>query len=119
MAPMVVVRNIAIIAVLALGVAFLPRGGDVAEAVLTAVTMAFLVVLTLAVFRLARANSLTLDSLPVSRRAVLYSSVGLVVLMVAGSSKMFESGLGTLAWILLLGSAGIGIWLVVSEAKSY
>lgn len=112
-------RNISIIAVLALGVAFLPSGGDIADMVLTAITMAFLAVISLAVFRLARANSLSLDALPESRRAVLYSSVGLVVLMVAGTSKMFESGLGTLAWILLLGSAGVGIWLVVSEAKSY
>jgi hypothetical protein len=119
MGSMAAARNIAIIAVLALGVAFLPRGGDVAEAVLTAITMAFLAVLTLAIFRLARSNSLTLDSLPVSRRAILYSSAGLVVLLVAGTSKMFESGLGTLAWILLLGSAGVGIWLVISEAKSY
>jgi hypothetical protein len=31
---------------------------------------------------------------------------------------MFDTGLGTLAWILLLGSAVIGIWLVWSEAKS-
>jgi hypothetical protein len=116
---MVVARNIAIICILALGVAFLPSGGDFADAVLAAITMAFLAVITLAVARLAQANSLTLDSLPASRRLVLYSSVGLIVLMVAGASKMFDSGLGTLAWILLIGSAAVGIWLVISEAKSY
>lgn len=115
----VAARNIAIIAVLALGVAFLPRGGDVASAVFTAITMAFLAVISLAVYRAAQANRMTLSSLPDSRRFVLYSAVGLIVLLIAGASTMFDTGLGTLAWILLLGSAGVGIWLVVSEAKSY
>jgi hypothetical protein len=112
-------RNIAIIAVLAFGVAFLPRGGDIASAVFTAITMAFLTVIVLAVYRASQSNRMTLLALPESRRFVLYSALGLIVLLIAGASKMFDTGLGTLAWILLLGSAGVGIWLVWSEAKSY
>ncbi len=111
-------RNIAIIAVLALGVAFLPRGGDVTSAVFTLITMAFLSVITLAVYRASQSNQMTLLGLPDSRRFVLYAALGLIVLLIAGASQMFETGLGTLAWILLLGSAGVGIWLVWSEAKS-
>lgn len=116
---MAVARNIAIIALLALGVAFLPGGGDFADAVLTAVTMAFLAVLSFALYQGYRANRLTVLALPDSRRLVLFSSIGLIVLLIAGTSKMFSTGLGTLAWVLLLASAGIGIWLVWSEAKSY
>jgi hypothetical protein len=115
---LLVARNISIIAVLALGVAFLPRGGDVASAVFTAITMAFLAVMTLAVYGASRSNSMTLMGLPDSRRFVLYSALGLIVLLIAGASKMFDTGLGTLAWILLLASAVIGIWLVWSEAKA-
>jgi hypothetical protein len=115
---MTTARNIAIIALLALGVAFLPRGGDFTDAVLTAISMAFLVVISFAIYRLARANQLTLDALPLSRRAVLFSSVGLIVLMIAGTSKLFDTGPGTLVWILLIGSAGVGIWLVLSEARN-
>jgi hypothetical protein len=115
---LLIARNISIIAVLALGVAFLPRGGDVASAVFTAITMAFLAVMTLAVYGASRSNSMTLMTLPDSRRLVLYSAFGLIVLLIAGSSKMFDTGLGTLAWILLLASAVIGIWLVWSEAKT-
>lgn len=111
-------RNITIIAILALGVAFLPRGGDIASAVFTAITMVFLAVITLAVYRASQSNRMTLVALPDSRRFVLYSALGLIVLLVAGASQMFETGLGTLAWILLLGSAVVGIWLVWSEAKS-
>lgn len=116
---MIAARNIAIIAVLAFGVAFLPRGGDIASAVFTAITMAFLTVIVLAVYRASQSNRMTLLALPESRRFVLYSALGLIVLLIAGASKMFDTGLGTLAWILLLGSAGVGIWLVWSEAKSY
>jgi len=111
-------RNIAIIAVLALGVAFLPRGGDIASAVFTLITMAFLAVITLAVYRGSQSNQMTLLALPDSRRFVLYAALGLIVLLIAGASTMFETGLGTLAWILLLGSAAVGIWLVWSEAKT-
>ncbi len=116
---MATVRNIAIIALLALGVAFLPGGGDLADAVLTAITMGFLAVISFAVYQAYRANRLTMLALPDSRRLVLFSAVGLIVLMIAGSSQMFQTGLGTLAWILLMASAAIAIWLVWSEAKSY
>ena len=112
-------RNITIVAVLALGVAFLPRGGDIAAAVLTAITMAFLAALSYAVYQAYRSNHLTMLALPEPRRAVLLAAVGLIVLLIAGSSQMFSTGLGTLAWIMLLGSAGVAIWLVWSEAKSY
>lgn len=116
---MATARNIAIIALLALGVAFLPGGGDLADAVLTAITMGFLAVISFAVYQAYRANRLTMLALPDSRRLVLFSAVGLIVLMIAGSSQMFQTGLGTLAWILLMASAAIAIWLVWSEAKSY
>lgn len=116
---MAVARNILIIALLALGVAFLPGGGDFAEAVLTAISMVFLAVLTFAVYQAYRANHLMMLALPDSRRLILLSAVGLVVLLIAGASMMFSTGLGTLAWLLLMASAGIAIWLVYSEAKSY
>jgi len=115
----VTVRNIAIIALLALGVAYLPGGGDFAAAVITAITMAFLAVLAFAVYQAYRANRLTMLTLPDSRRAVLFAAVGLIVLMIAGSSELFSTGLGTLAWLALMGSALVAIWLVWSEAKSY
>lgn len=116
---MATARNILIIALLALGVAFLPGGGDFADAVLTAISMAFLAVISFAAWQAYRANQLMLLALPDSRRLVLLSAFGLVVLVIAGASKMFSTGLGTLAWLLLIASAAIAIWLVVSEAKSY
>lgn len=116
---MTTARNVAIVALLALGVAFLPNGGNVADAALTAITLGFLAAITWAVSRLALARQLTLDTLPDSRRAVLYAGAGLIVLMIAGAGTMFETGLGTLAWLALVASGAVAIWLVLSEARDY
>jgi hypothetical protein len=114
-----VIRNILIIALLAAGVAFLPNGGNVAEAVMATITMGFLAGLAWTVYRLTDQFRTSLLALPESRRIVLYSCFGLVVLLIAGSAKMFSTGFGTLAWLLLMASALVGVWLIVSEARSY
>ncbi|MCB0863179.1 MAG: hypothetical protein KDB66_08205 [Solirubrobacterales bacterium] len=116
---MALARNILIIALLAAGVAFLPNGGNVADAVLVTMTMAFLAGLAWTVYRLTYEFRHGLVSLADSRRVILYSCFGLVVLLIAGTDRMFSTGLGTMAWLLLLASALVGIWLVVSEARDY
>lgn len=103
---------------LALGVALLPGGGNMAEAILTALTMALLAGITWMVYTLSRENQLTLATLPDSRRAILYGAVGLLVLLVAGSDKMFSSGGGTLLWIVLLAASVAAIWKVWIEANT-
>lgn len=103
---------------LALGVALLPGGGNMAEAVLTALTMALLTGITWMIYTLSRENQLTLATLPDSRRAVLYGAVGMIVLLVAGSDKMFSSGGGTLLWIVLLAASVAAIWKVWMEAHT-
>lgn len=115
---MAVARNILIIALLAAGVAFLPNGGNFADAVLTAITMAFLAGIAWTVYRIEYQFRTSMLALPESRRVVLYSSFGLVVLLIAGASKMWSTGLGTMAWLLLMASALVGVWLIFSEARS-
>jgi hypothetical protein len=112
-------RNIAIVMLLALVVAFAPAGGNAAEAILTAITMGFLAAIAWALYVLSRQNQLTLATLSDVRRAILYGALGLIALLVAGSDEMFETGMGTLAWILLLGAAVAAIWRIWVEASSY
>jgi uncharacterized protein involved in cysteine biosynthesis len=112
-------RNIAIILILALGVAFVPGGGNAADTILTALSMGFLVGIAYLVYTLARQNSLTLLSLSDGRRAILYAGVGLIALLLAGTEEFFDSGAGTLAWIVLLGIAIMAIWRIWLEANSY
>jgi hypothetical protein len=111
-------RNLAIIMLLALVIAFLPGGGNLAEAVLTALTMALLAGIAWMVYTFSRENQLTLATLSDSRRAILYGAVGLLTLLIAGSDKLFSTGGGTLLWILLLALSIAAIWRIWMEANT-
>jgi hypothetical protein len=104
---------------LALGVAFLPGGSNLAEAVITALTMALLGGIAWMVYVLSHENQLTLSTLTDGRRAILYGAIGMLVLLIAGSDKMFATGGGTLLWILLLAASVAAIWKVWMEANTY
>ena len=112
-------RDVAIILVLALGVAFVPGGGNAADTILLALTMGFLAGIAWLLYTLSRENQLTLATLSDGRRAILYGAFGLLVLLVAGADEMMHSGGGTLAWILLLAVSIGAIWRVWMEANSY
>jgi hypothetical protein len=112
-------RNAAIVMLLAVVVAFVPAGGNVAETILTAITIGFLAAIAWALFVFSRQNELTLATLRDSRRALLYGALGMIALLIAGSDEMFSSGGGTLAWIVLLGASVAAIWKVWVEANTY
>jgi O-antigen ligase len=113
-------RNIAIIALLAVPVAFLPGGGRAAQTVITALTMVFLATLVVAVREVYRANRLTVDTLPDDQRAVLLGSVGVIVLMVAGADEMLGGGgIGAVLWVTLVACAVIAIISVWNRAHTY
>jgi hypothetical protein len=111
-------RNVAIIMLLALVVAFLPGGGNAAEALLTALTMALLAGIAWMIYTVSRENQLTLATLSDGRRAVLYSAAGMIALLIAGSDKLFSTGGGTLLWIVLLAASAAAIWRVWMDANS-
>jgi hypothetical protein len=112
-------RDVGIIMLLALAVAFAPSGGNVAEAIFTALTMGFLAAIAWTVYVLSRQNQLTLATLSDGRRAILYGALGLIALLVAGTDMLFATGGGTLLWILLLGASIAAIWRIWIEANTY
>jgi hypothetical protein len=112
-------RNVAIVMVLALLVAFVPAGGHAVDAILAAITMGFLAGITWMLYTFSRQNQLTMATLSDRRRAILYGAFGMVALLIAGKAKMFGTGGGTLLWILLLAASVAAIWRVWMEAQSY
>ncbi len=112
-------RNVAIVMLLAVLVAFAPAGGNAADAILAAITMGFLAGIAWAIYVASRQNQLTLAALSDARRGILYAALGLIALLIAGSDEMLATGMGTLAWILLLGAAVAAIWRIWIEANSY
>ncbi len=114
-----IVRNIAIIAALAFVVAAVPGGGNLAEAVLTTISLLFLVMIALAVFQIYRMQRLTIDSLTDRQRALLVGAVGLVALMIAGADEMLKTGLGALIWVALVATAIVAVWRLWVESQTY
>ena len=111
-------RNVAIVMVLALAVAFLPHGGHIVDAIFTAITMGFLAGIAWMLYTLSRQNQLTLATLSDGRRALFYGAFGMIALLVAGTDKLFASGGGTLVWILLLGASVAAIWRIWIDANT-
>ncbi|MBS1888390.1 MAG: hypothetical protein JSU06_14510 [Actinobacteria bacterium] len=112
-------RNVAIIMLLALGVAFLPGGGNAVSAITTAIAMGFLAGISWMLYVLSRQNQLTLATLSDGRRAIFYGAFGMLALLVAGQPKLWSSGGGTLLWILLLAASIVAIWRIWTEANTY
>jgi hypothetical protein len=112
-------RNVAIIALLALGVAALPGGGTAADTVLAALLLGFLAAMGFFAYRMYMENQLTLSTLRDWQRAVLYGAFGVIALMIAGADELLGSGAGTLVWIGLLGLSGFAIFRIWTEARSY
>ena len=112
-------RNVAIVMALALVVAFAPAGGNVVDAIFTALTLGFLAGIAWMLYTLSRQNQLTLATLSDRRRAIFYGGFGMIALLVAGTDKLFSSGTGTLVWILLLVASVGAIWRVWTEANTY
>jgi hypothetical protein len=112
-------RNVAIIMVLALGVAFLPHGGNLVDAIFAAIALGFLTGISWMLYVFSRENQLTLATLSDARRTILYGAFGMIALLIAGTTKLFASGGGTLVWILLLGASVAAIWKVWIDANTY
>jgi hypothetical protein len=112
-------RNIAIILLLALGVAFVPGGGSAADAVLAALFMGFLATIGFLGYRLYMQNQMTLLTLSDGRRALLFGAIGAIALMVVGTDELLGDGLGTLVWIAVLAASVLAIIQVWRDANTY
>jgi len=112
-------RNVAIIALLALAVAAVPGGGNAATAVFTTISIVFLTVIAFAGYRVYRSQELTITALTDAQRGLLAAAVGLIVLMIAGADELLDTGLGALVWIGLMAAAAIVIWRVYVQSQTY
>ena len=115
---MLAVRNIAIIMLLALGLTVLPAGGNVADGILAALSLIFLGAIALLLVRFWRDNSLARDTMTDRQRGIIYGSLGAIALMVAGTDELFETGAGTVAWLVIV---AVSVWLIFTtwrEAQS-
>lgn len=111
--------KLGLVALVALALTALPGGGGALDVVLTALTIAFLCAIALAVYRLFLRYRIDIEGMPDGMRAVLYGSIGLVFLTLCATERLFDTGAGAVAWIALLGLAALGLYRVWVRYRAY
>ena len=112
-------RNILIILAIAALVALIPGGGTGASVALQAVYLVFLASLGWFASVMYRQNRATLYSLGDKRRAILYTALAVALVVLTGTSKLWQSSGGSVAWLVLLGAAIYAVVAVVWTARRY
>jgi hypothetical protein len=112
-------RNIGIIVALAAIVAFAPGGGEGASLISQLLSAVFTVVIALILGRLYLQFRTDIYGLGDRWRLVLYASVGVVIVTLAASGRLFDSGPGTLAWFALIGGAAYALYLTWRQYRAY
>lgn len=112
-------RNIAIVALIAAAVRFLPGGGRVAEAFAAALWVVFGAGFGYFAYRVYRERHLSLYSLGQRNRALLYGGLALGFFTVAAQPRMWETGLGELLWLVMLAAAIYALVVVYRFSRTY
>jgi len=98
-----IVRNIAIVALIAAAIYLLPGGGQASHTFLGILYIGFAVAIGYIGLRLYREHHMALQSLGDTYRGLFYGAIALAVLAYAARARMWESGLGELLWFVLVG----------------
>jgi hypothetical protein len=114
-----IVRNVLIVAVIAAIVVLVPGGGTGASVVTQAVSLAFLASLAWFASVMYRQHRVALYSLGDGRRAIVYVAVAVAVVTLSGTSKLWSSPGGEVAWLILLGGAIYAVFAVFWAARKY
>jgi uncharacterized membrane protein len=112
-------RNIGIILVLAAIVAFAPGGGEGADLISQILSAVFTIVIIVILGRLYMQFRTDIYGLGDRWRLVLYAAVGVIVVTLAASSRLFDSGAGSLAWFALMGGAAYALYLTWRQWRAY
>jgi hypothetical protein len=112
-------RNILIILVIAALVVLLPGGGTGANVALQAAYLAFLATLGYFAVTMYRQHRTAIYSLGDRRRAILYAALAVATVTLTGTSRMWNTGAGSVAWLLLIAAAVYAVVAIVIAARRY
>jgi hypothetical protein len=112
-------RNIAIIAVIAAGVAFVPGGGVTAAVINGVLYEIFAIIVVVFAVRFYVEHRVEIFSLGDRDRLLVYSALGAVVLAFAGRPEWVATGAGTVAFVALLGFAVFAAITVFQRWRAY
>ena len=112
-------RNVAIVAAIAAAVQFLPGGGQAADAFGAALWVVFMAGAGYLCYRLYRERRVDLYGLGGRHRTLLYGSLAIGYAAIAARARMWESGIGEVVWIAVVGLCGWGLLVVYRYSRSY
>jgi len=113
------VRNVVIILALAAAVAVVPGGSNASTAILQTLVAIMLGSLAFLAVRLYRERRSDLYALGERNRAILYGSAGLATIALVGTDRMWDTGAGSIAWLVLIAVAIFGVYHVFRSARQY
>lgn len=112
-------RNVAIVALIAAAVYLLPSGGQVAHTFEALLYIGFGVAIGYLGLRFYREHRVALHSLGDPYRGLLYGSIALGVFLWMSYSRMWNTGLGELLWIVLLAGVVYALFVVFRRWRAY
>ncbi|MGH3025518.1 MAG: hypothetical protein ACRDLR_03645 [Gaiellaceae bacterium] len=114
------VRNVAIIFLIAAVIYALGNTGDFALGFLvTVISLAFLAALAWIASRLYREHRSEIYGLGTRRRAIAYVALGVGALALTAVDRFWNSGLGTVVWLVLLGGCVYALYAVWRSSREY
>ena len=109
-------RNVAIVALIAAAVYFLPGGGRAASTFEALLLVAFGVGIGYLGLRFYREQRVAVYGLGDRSRALFYGALALGVVALAARARMWQTGLGELVWFAL---AGIVVYALIAVYRSW
>jgi hypothetical protein len=110
---------VGIVLALAAAVAFVPGGGGTANLFVWLIGVVFWGALAWFLARLYREYRMDIYGLGDRMRAVLYVSIGVAVLTVTATRRLWDTPAGLFAWFLLVGAASYGVFMVWRHWREY
>jgi hypothetical protein len=112
--------KLGVVALVALVVLVLPGGGSAVQVVLAALSIVFLAAIAFLGYRMYHQYRLDIDTLDANARLTLYSSIGLAIMTIVATNRLFDvGGAGIVAWFALLALCSYGIYWVWVQYRSY
>ena len=112
-------RNVAILVVLALIVWLVPGGDRASTTVSSLIGIVFAAGLLFFAYRIYMERRETILGLEDRQRGILYASLALGTVAIVGTSRMWNSGVGSLVWIAFVGIAAFGLYSVWQAYRQY
>lgn len=112
-------RNVGVVVLLGLVVWLMPGGGEGATFLIQLLHAIFIVLIALGCGMLYRRFRGEIFALGDQWRFALYAAIGIAVVTIAASGRLFDTPAGAVLWFALIGAASYTLYLVWQRYRSY